>query len=59
MTDPNNDNDNNLQARESAAIEAGDTDAASKSLSDAFRISFVILKVIMGVLVVLFLFCGF
>ena len=59
MTDPNNDNDNNMQVRESAAIEAGDTDAASKSLSEAFSISFVILKIIMGVLVVLFLFSGF
>ncbi len=59
MTDPNNDNDNNLQNHESDAIEAGETNAASKSLSDAFRISFVILKVIMGVLVVLFLFSGF
>ena len=59
MTDPNNDNDNNLQNHESDAIEAGETNAASKSLSDAFRISFVILKVIMGVLVGLFLLSGF
>ncbi len=59
MTEPNNDNDNNLQAQDPVAIETGDTDAASKSLSDAFRISFVILKIIMGVLVVLFLFSGF
>jgi len=41
------------------AIESQELDAAGKSLSDALRISFAILKVIMIVLVVAFLVSGF
>ncbi len=41
------------------AVESQELDAASKSLSDALRISFAILKVIMIVLVVAFLVSGF
>ncbi|MDI6447920.1 SPFH domain-containing protein [Anaerobaca lacustris] len=41
------------------AVESRELDAAGKSLSDALRISFAILKVIMIVLVVAFLVSGF
>lgn len=41
-----------------ADIQAGELDAGSKSLSDALRISFVVLKIVMVVLVVLFFSSG-
>lgn len=44
---------------EAEAVESQELDAAGKSLSDALRISFAILKVIMVVLVVAFLASGF
>lgn len=48
-----------LEAPESLAPPPDELDAAGKSLSDALRISFAILKVIMIVLVVAFLASGF
>jgi HflK protein len=57
MTDENQENREDLTAE--PGPEGGELDAAGKSLSEALRISFVVLKVIMIVLVVLFLASGF
>ncbi len=51
-------NDKDLES-ESGQVHAEEFDTAGKSLSDALRISFVILKVIMIILVVAFLASGF
>jgi regulator of protease activity HflC (stomatin/prohibitin superfamily) len=51
--------DDHVEASESQVLEPTELDAAGRSLSDALRISFVILKVIMIVLVVAFLASGF
>ena len=51
----NRDNNKNLQSRQ----QSDQLDAAGKSLSEALRISFIILKVIMVVLVIAFLASGF
>jgi len=57
---PENPPDNrDLQAQTEGHTGGAELDAASKSLSDALRISFAILKIIMIVLVVLFLASGF
>lgn len=47
------------RSAEQAGLAGGVLDAAGKSLSDALRISFIILKVIMLVLVIAFLASGF
>jgi membrane protease subunit HflK len=58
MTEQNNQN-KNLQDQPMSEENGVAFDAASKSLFEALRVSFVILKVIMIVLVVLFLASGF
>ncbi len=59
MAEEDKQNNNNLQqqAPDKSGIE--DLDTSSKSLSEALGISFVILKVIMGVLILAFLASGF
>lgn len=59
MTEPENKNKNDLSASEPEEKTAERMDAAGKSLSEALRISFIILKVIMVVLVIAFLASGF
>lgn len=59
MTEKNNVDDKNLDSVPPAAPMGEELDAASRSLSEALRISFVILKVIMIILVVAFLASGF
>ena len=59
MTDPENKNRNDLPASEPEVKTAEEMDTAGKSLSEALRISFIILKVIMVVLVIAFLASGF
>lgn len=59
MTEHNHEHQNNLQQSSSATSPPVELDAAARSLSEAFRISFVILKVIMIVLIGLFLISGF
>lgn len=56
MSDHNHFHNHNTSSEELPPVEF---DAASKSLSDALRISFVILKIIMVVLVILFVISGF
>jgi membrane protease subunit HflK len=59
MTEQNNE-DNKISSLPAPEKHPGDEfDAASKSLSEALRISFIILKVIMIVLIVAFLASGF
>jgi len=55
------DNDNNITSQQTHADDLPDEelDVGGKSLAEALRISFSILKVIMGVLVILFLASGF
>ncbi|MHC4083869.1 MAG: protease modulator HflK [Planctomycetota bacterium] len=55
MTEQNKDTKNRISNKQSS----DQLDAAGKSLSEAFRISFVILKIIMIVLVIVFLASGF
>jgi membrane protease subunit HflK len=55
--DKQNNKDLQLKAPDKSATE--DLDAAGKSLSEALRISFIILKVIMAVLILAFLASGF
>ena len=50
--------ENNTDNRTQDFLEAAHLDAAGKSLADALRLSFTILKVIMVVLVILFLTSG-
>lgn len=59
MTEQDYENNKNLQPRLPEEGPGEELDAAGKSLSEALRISFVILKVIMIVLVVVFLAWGF
>jgi len=56
MMEQNRDNNKNLQSQQHRGDQL---DAAGKSLSEALRISFIILKIIMIVLVVAFLASGF
>jgi len=59
MTEKNKQSREDLQPAEPEKLETDELDAAGKSLSEAFRISFIILKVIMIVLVIAFLASGF
>ncbi|UCF14065.1 MAG: protease modulator HflK [Phycisphaerales bacterium] len=59
MAEENNVDDKNLDSVPPAAPMGEELDAASRSLSEALRLSFVILKVIMIILVVAFLASGF
>ncbi|MHC4497619.1 MAG: protease modulator HflK [Planctomycetota bacterium] len=59
MTEPNNENRQDLQSQAPERRVGGELDAAGRSLSEALRISFVILKIIMIVLVLVFLASGF
>ena len=59
MKEQNQGNKKNLQSKSEARGTGSELDAAGKSLSDALRISFIILKVIMIVLIVVFLASGF
>jgi len=59
MAEQNNKDETNLDPVPPATPVGEELDAASRSLSEALRISFIILKVIMIVLVVAFLASGF
>jgi regulator of protease activity HflC (stomatin/prohibitin superfamily) len=59
MAQQNYNSDKEIQAGSAAGRGPEDLDAATKSLSEALRVSFVILKIIMLVLVVGFLASGF
>lgn len=59
MTDQNHESNQDLQPQSPEGRPANELDAAGRSLSEALKISFVILKIIMVVLVGLFLFSGF
>ncbi len=59
MAELNNEDNKNSSPMPPATSAGQELDAASKSLSDALRISFVILKVIMIILIVAFLASGF
>jgi membrane protease subunit HflK len=59
MTEPENKDKNDLSVSEPEGKTAEEMDAASRSLSEALRISFIILKVIMVILVIAFLASGF
>lgn len=59
MVQRNQKNNKNLQAQTVQQQPGDELDAAGKSLSEALRISFIILKVIMVVLVIIFLASGF
>jgi len=59
MVDQNHENNETTQAQPPMQRPGEKLDAAGKSLSEALRISFVILKVIMIVLVITFLASGF
>jgi len=59
MTESNHLNDKDLQPQLPGSGPNDELDAAGRSLSEALRISFAILKIIMIVLVVLFLVSGF
>jgi membrane protease subunit HflK len=59
MADHNQENIEDMQAQASGRQPGEELDAAGKSLSEALRISFVILKVIMVALVIFFLASGF
>ena len=59
MAQENQKDKEDLQPAEPAAAAAGELDAASRSLSEALRISFIVLKLIMIVLVGLFLLSAF
>jgi len=59
MTDQNHESNQDLQPQSPERRPANELDAAGRSLSEALKISFVILKIIMVVLVGLFLFSGF
>ncbi len=59
MTEQNNEDNNNSPVPAPEKHVGDELDTASKSLSEALRISFIILKVIMIVLIVAFLASGF
>jgi len=59
MTEQNKEDSKDLRPSAPEKSAPVELDAAGKSLSDALRISFIILKVIMIVLIVAFLFSGF
>lgn len=59
MAQQNYNSDEQIQAKSAGGRARDDQDAAVKSLSEALRVSFVILKIIMIVLVVVFLASGF
>jgi membrane protease subunit HflK len=59
MDEQNRESNENLQVQSHGNKTGEELDAAGKSLSEALRISFAILKVIMLVLVVIFLASGF
>jgi len=59
MTENNHHTRHNLQPASPDKSPLPELDAANRSLSEALRISFIILKIIMIVLVVLFLISGF
>jgi len=59
MAKQNKENDKNLPAKLQPTFTGEELDASGKSLSDALRISFVILKIIMIVLIIAFLASGF
>ena len=59
MADHNHENTEDTQAQTPGQQPGEELDAAGKSLSEALRISFVILKVIMVALVIFFLASGF
>jgi len=59
MTEQSYENNKNLQPQSPGKLPGTEFDAAGKSLSEALRISFIILKIIMIVLVIVFLASGF
>jgi len=59
MTKQNKENNKNLPSKPPPTFTGEELDASGKSLSDALRISFVILKIIMIVLIIAFLASGF
>ena len=59
MAELNNEDNKNLSPAPEAAPAGEELDAASESLSEALKVSFVILKVIMIVLILAFLASGF
>ncbi|MHC4061075.1 MAG: protease modulator HflK [Planctomycetota bacterium] len=59
MTDVSNENRQDLQSQVPERRVGGELDAAGRSLSEALRVSFIILKIIMIVLVLVFLASGF
>ncbi len=59
MTEEDKQSNNDLQPQAPDKSGTEDLDAAGKSLSEALRISFIILKVIMAVLILAFLASGF
>ncbi len=59
MANKNKENNKSLTAQSTSAQSSFELDAAGKSLSEALRISFAILKVIMIVLIIIFLASGF
>jgi len=59
MAEQNNQNNKHLIPKSPEKPAGDEFDAAGKSLSEALRISFIILKIIMTVLVVVFLASGF
>jgi len=59
MTEQSYENNKNLQPQSPGKLPGTEFDTAGKSLSEALRISFIILKIIMIVLVIVFLVSGF
>jgi membrane protease subunit HflK len=59
MTEQSYENNKNLQPQSPGRLPGTEFDTAGKSLSEALRISFIILKIIMIVLVIVFLASGF
>ncbi len=59
MVDHNHENSKDVQAQAPGQRPGQELDAAGRSLSEALRISFVILKIIMVALVIIFLASGF
>jgi len=59
MTEQNKKENKDLQVQPAGKPDGTELDAAGKSLSEALRLSFIILKVIMTVLVILFFASGF
>ncbi|MHC4573519.1 MAG: protease modulator HflK [Planctomycetota bacterium] len=59
MAEQNRENQNDVEAQLTPGPAGDELDAAGRSLSEALRISFIILKVIMVVLVIVFVASGF